>query len=100
MEQQLLDSPTMDLSKTVGLTDAEAKEHLLKFGRNYVAEKRQNLLVLLLRKFWLPIPWMLEATIILQLIIGKIEEAIIFTTLLAKPCLLKVRKAVLFIQAL
>ena len=88
MEQQLLDSPTMNHNKMVGLTDAEAKERLLKFGRNYVAEKRQHLLVLLLHKFWSPIPWMLEATIILQLTIGKIEEAVIFTMLLVFNSLL------------
>lgn len=66
----------------VGLTSAVAQQRLLKFGRNYVAEKRPQRFILLLRKFWAPIPWMLEATIILQLIIGKIEEAIIITLLL------------------
>ena len=88
MEQQLLDLSTTSLGKIVGLTDAEAKERLLKFGPNHIAEKRPHILMLLLHKFWSPIPWMLEATIILQLIIGKIEEAIVITLLLVFNSLL------------
>lgn len=76
MEQQLLNT------SIVGLTEAEAKQRLLKFGFNYVAEKQPNRLLILLGKFWAPIPCMLEITIILQFIIGKIEEAVIITILL------------------
>lgn len=83
LEQQLLNLfAKNNTNKIVGLTDAETKQRLLKFGHNYVEEKHPHLLIILLRKFWAPIPWMLEATIILQLIIGKTEEAIIITILL------------------
>lgn len=82
MEQQPVDIFKGGADKTMGLTDAEVNQRLLKFGYNYVKEKRPHYFLLLLSKFWAPIPWMLEATIILQLIIGKIEEAIIITALL------------------
>lgn len=45
MKQQVFDLPPMSLDKIVGLTDAEAKERLLKFGRNYVAEKRPHIII-------------------------------------------------------
>jgi H+-transporting ATPase len=82
MKQQSLDVSTIYVDKIAGLTDAEAKQRLFQYGRNYITKKRPHNLMLILRKFWAPIPWMLEVTIILQLIIGKIEEAIIITALL------------------
>lgn len=82
MEQQSLDLPITITNKTIGLTDTEAEQRLLKFGHNYVVENRSHRLMFLLNKFWAPIPWMLEAAIILQLIIGKIEEATIIMVLL------------------
>ncbi len=74
-EQQNTISPT-------GLTSKEAKQRLLKFGPNAVEEKRPNQFYLLLKKFWAPIPWLLEITIIFQLILGKIDECIIIAALL------------------
>lgn len=37
---------------------------------------------MLLQKCWAPVPWMLEATIVLQLVLGKTDEAIIMAVLL------------------
>lgn len=65
-----------------GLTNDEAERRLLHYGPNEVEEKHPSILFLLLKKFWSPIPWMLEITIILQLILGKIDEAIIIAILL------------------
>lgn len=65
-----------------GLTSQEAQEYLLKYGRNIVEEKQANRWFLFLKKFWTPIPWMLEITIILQLILGKTDQAIIILALL------------------
>ncbi len=68
--------------KMTGLTSKEAEELLLKYGPNRVEEKKQHRLFIFLQKFWGPIAWMLEVTIILQLIIGKYDEAIIIAALL------------------
>jgi H+-transporting ATPase len=65
-----------------GLTNAEAEQLLKKFGRNFVAEKRPNRLFTFLLKFWAPIPWMLEITIVLQAALGKWNEAVIIIVLL------------------
>jgi H+-transporting ATPase len=68
--------------KLIGLTSHEAQQRLLQHGRNEIEEKKPHQLIKLLKKFWAPIPWMLEIAIILQLIIGKIDEAIIIGILL------------------
>ncbi|OGT08615.1 MAG: plasma-membrane proton-efflux P-type ATPase [Gammaproteobacteria bacterium GWE2_37_16] len=70
------------MQKRNGLTTDEAKELLQKYGQNFVAEKKPNQWLNFLAKFWSPISWMLEATIILQLTIGKVHEALIIAFLL------------------
>lgn len=65
-----------------GLTTAETKLRLLKYGQNMVAQDHPRPWLLFLRKFWAPVPWMLEATIALQFALGKADEAAIITVLL------------------
>lgn len=79
----------MDLSsaqakdgRPLGLTEAEARRRLADYGPNELPERRSHPVVRLLAKFWGPIPWMLEATICLQLLLGKGGEAAIITALL------------------
>ena len=33
-------------------------------------------------KFWAPVPWMLEAAVVLELLLGKVAEAVIISSLL------------------
>jgi hypothetical protein len=73
------------LSETVtsqGLTREEAETRLRQFGPNAVRERKPHLFLAIGKKFWAPVPWMLEATIILELILGKRPEAIIIGFLL------------------
>ena len=65
-----------------GLTAAEASRRLAQFGPNAVAEPRMHPLWQVLRHFWSPVPWMLEATIALQLVIGERIEAAMIAALL------------------
>ena len=65
-----------------GLTGREAEQRLARYGPNAVPEERVHPLWVLLRKFWAPVPWMLEATIALQLVMGKLDEALIIAALL------------------
>jgi H+-transporting ATPase len=65
-----------------GLTSAEAQQRLARYGPNMVAEDRPHPALLFLKKFWAPVPWMLEATIALQFAIGKADEAAIIAVLL------------------
>src|SRR5512135_2048741 len=61
-----------------GLTTAQAQARLKQFGPNAVVEEKTHPVKAFLKRFWAPIPWLLEATIIIQLFLGeKVEAAVI-----------------------
>jgi H+-transporting ATPase len=49
-----------------GLTQAEAQKRLTEYGPNEIEEKKTNLFLKFLSYFWGPIPWMIEAAVILS----------------------------------
>jgi len=49
-----------------GLTQAEAQKRLTQYGPNELEEKKTNLFLKFLTYFWGPIPWMIEAAVILS----------------------------------
>ena len=49
-----------------GLTQAEAEKRLAQYGPNEMEERKTNPLLKLLTYFWGPIPWMIEAAVILS----------------------------------
>jgi H+-transporting ATPase len=49
-----------------GLTQEEAKKRLTKYGPNEIEEKKTNPFLKFLTYFWGPIPWMIEAAVILS----------------------------------
>jgi len=53
-------------SSAQGLTDAEAKRRLVQYGANEIAEKPASELLKFLSYFWGPIPWMIEAAVVLS----------------------------------
>ncbi len=57
-----------------GLTSQEAARRLAAYGPNEIAEERPHRLRRCLSKLWAPIPWMLEATIVLMLILGRLLD--------------------------
>jgi H+-transporting ATPase len=71
-----------------GLTTVEAQDRLRQFGPNAVAEEKPHPLKNFLKRFWAPIPWLLEATIILQLFLHEGVEAIVIGGLLVLNALL------------
>jgi len=61
-----------------GLTSDEARRRLKKFGANAMPDTSAHPLRMALVKFWAPVPWMLEAAVVLELVLGKdVESAII-----------------------
>ena len=66
-----------------GLTSDEARSRLAKSGPNAVRDTSVRPLRQALTKFWAPVPWMLEAAIVLELALGKYVEAGIIAALLA-----------------
>ncbi len=66
-----------------GLTQAEAAEKLQQFGFNEISEKKTNPLLKFLTYFWGPIPWMIEAAVILSALVRHWADFFIIFTLLA-----------------
>ncbi len=53
-------------SSADGLSEAEARKRLLEYGPNEIEEEKTNPLLKFLTYFWGPIPWMIEAAVILS----------------------------------
>src|SRR5579863_5071748 len=68
---------------STGLTSDEASRRLEKFGPNAVPDTALHPLRRALTKFWAPVPWMLEAAIVLEIAQGQYVEATIIAVLLA-----------------
>ncbi len=49
-----------------GLSQADATQRLAQYGPNELVEEKPNLLLKFLSYFWGPIPWMIEAAIVLS----------------------------------
>jgi H+-transporting ATPase len=71
-----------------GLNGHEARERLERFGANEIEAKEEPLWHRLLRRFWGPIPWMIEIAAVLSAVVGKWEDfAIIVVMLLVNAAL-------------
>ncbi len=53
-------------SSPEGLSQAEAQKRLAQYGPNEIEEKKTNWFLKFLTYFWGPIPWMIEAAVILS----------------------------------
>jgi H+-transporting ATPase len=65
-----------------GLTGAEARRRLEQFGPNSMPDFSAHLLRRAIEKLWAPVPCMLEASVVLQAVMGKYVEAAIIAVLL------------------
>ena len=66
---------------STGLSSEEAAQRLIQFGKNSLPEEKVSVWLVLLRKMWAPVPWMLEASVILEIVMGKYFEAGIIAAL-------------------
>ena len=76
-------APATGVSVATGLTSIEARGRLEKAGPNAMPDTALHPLRRAAAKLWAPVPWMLEAAILLELALGKYVEAAIITVLLA-----------------
>lgn len=61
-----------------GLSTPEANLRLLRDGPNAIREEKTHPGIELLKRFWAPVPWLLEATVVIQLFLGeKVEAAVV-----------------------
>jgi H+-transporting ATPase len=65
-----------------GLASAEAHSRLQKDGPNAMPDVSAHPLRNALAKFWAPVPWLLEASIVLQVVLHKYAEAAVIAGLL------------------
>ncbi|MGA8277370.1 MAG: plasma-membrane proton-efflux P-type ATPase [Rhodanobacteraceae bacterium] len=70
-QEDLKSLPLPDLEKILksspdGLSQAEAQQRLDRYGPNEIEDEKTNLLLKFLGYFWGPIPWMIEAAVILS----------------------------------
>jgi H+-transporting ATPase len=65
-----------------GLTESEARGRLKQFGFNEIVEKKQNPLYDFLRRYWGPMPWLLELAMVLSFALKHDLEGIIIFVLL------------------
>jgi H+-transporting ATPase len=70
-------------SEPAGLTHVEAAKRLAVDGTNTVADAADNPLQEIIGKFWAPVPWLLEAAVMLQLFLQEyVQAAIVFGLLI------------------
>jgi H+-transporting ATPase len=65
-----------------GLTGAEAQKRLSQYGPNEIKEKKTNPLLKFLSYFWGPIPWMIEAAVVLSGVVQHWADFFIILLLL------------------
>ena len=65
-----------------GLTSEDARARLAKFGPNAMPDTAVRPWRIALAKFWAPVPWMLEAAVILQIVLHEYVEAAVIALLL------------------
>ena len=83
MNELLLQEPTTRRSAAQdGLTQAEVQARLAEYGYNELPEKKANPLLKFLSAFWGPIPWMIEAAVVLSALVGHWADFGIILSLL------------------
>lgn len=65
-----------------GLGTEEVKKRLALYGFNEVQEKKQSFWARLAKRFWGIVPWMLEITVVVTLLLGEFLQAIVIVALL------------------
>ena len=65
-----------------GLSQAEAQKRLTQYGPNEIEEKKTNPFLKFLTYFWGPIPWMIEAAVILSAVARHWPDFVIILLLL------------------
>jgi H+-transporting ATPase len=76
------EKPSGEDNLAPGLTSDDAKARLAQYGPNAIRDTTLRPWRMALAKFWAPVPWMLEAAIILQAVLHEYVEASVIAGLL------------------
>ncbi|WP_019938209.1 plasma-membrane proton-efflux P-type ATPase [Bordetella sp. FB-8] len=77
------EQPPTPTDRKAGLASDEARRRLAQFGANAIEDIRTPPWRQFLGKLWGPVPWMLEAVIVLQVMLHRGQEALVILFLLA-----------------
>jgi H+-transporting ATPase len=72
----------LQVDPAVGLTGNEVQARLQRFGYNEITSREEPLWHRVFRRFWGPIPWMIEVAAILSAVVGKWDDFVIITIML------------------
>ena len=73
---------TLEVDAKQGLSAQQVRDRIARFGYNEIQEKEEPLWHRVFRRFWGPIPWMIEAAAILSAVVQKWEDFAIITFML------------------
>lgn len=65
-----------------GLSEAEAADRISRFGPNEIPEKKKNPVKQFLKRYWGPMPWLLEFAMVLTIFVKHYTEGILIFVLL------------------
>ena len=81
--QSLTDTLTaLEMDGEHGLDEREVEARQARFGYNEIEEKEEPLWHRVFRRFWGPIPWMIESAAILSALVQKWENFVIIALML------------------
>ncbi|MCG6936689.1 MAG: plasma-membrane proton-efflux P-type ATPase [Gammaproteobacteria bacterium] len=72
----------LQVDPAAGLSDSEVQLRQQRYGYNEIQEIEETLWHRIFRRFWGPIPWMIETAAILSAIVGKWDDFIIIAVML------------------
>jgi H+-transporting ATPase len=82
MMAQTKDTGIENIYKGNGLNDADLHAKRMQYGYNEIPEKKVSPVMGTLKRMWGPIPWLLEAAMIFELVLGKgIQATVVFLLL-------------------
>ncbi|BBA70791.1 plasma-membrane proton-efflux P-type ATPase [Geobacter sulfurreducens] len=73
---------TLRTNRERGLSPEEVAERLKEYGPNEIPEREESLLHRISRRFWGPIPWMIETAALLSALLRKWDDFAIIAVLL------------------
>jgi H+-transporting ATPase len=69
VQPQISLEPTPTELSQAGFSQKEAQRRLAQYGTNELPEKKTNPLLKFMSYFWGPIPWMIEAAVVLSALV-------------------------------